>query len=121
MSILLDECLPRKLKALLGECECSTAPEMGWAGKRNGELVRLTSDRNLSFQQNSPGFSIAVIVLHAGTNRLESLAPLMPAVLEVLSSSLWGRISLRLPKCHRSEYSADTPGGRWADPSLEYR
>ena len=101
MRILLDECLPRKLKALLRECECSTAPEMGWAGKKNGELLRLaagqfdvflTSDRNLSFQQNLPGFSIAVIVLHAKTNRLESLAPLMPAVLEVLSSVEAGKV-----------------------------
>ena len=101
MRIPLDECLPRKLKALLRECECSTAPERGWAGKKNGELLRLaagqfdvflTSDRNLSFQQNLPGFSVAVIVLHARANRLESLAPLMPAVLEVLSGIEAGKV-----------------------------
>jgi hypothetical protein len=54
--------------------------------------VFLTSDRNLSFQQNLSGFSIAVIVLHARTNRLELLAPLMPAVLEVLSGIEAGKV-----------------------------
>ena len=93
--------MPRKLKTLLRGCECSTAPKRGWAGKKNGESLRLaagqfdvflTSDRNLSFQQNLPGFSVAVIVLHARANRLESLAPLMPAVLEVLSGNEAGKV-----------------------------
>ena len=43
MRILLDECLPRKLKTLLSECECRKAPEMGWAGKKNGELLLLAA------------------------------------------------------------------------------
>ena len=38
MRLLLDECLPRKLKNHLPEHECSTVPEQGWAGKKNREL-----------------------------------------------------------------------------------
>ena len=45
---------------------------MGWTTIKNGELLTLaakefdvfvTVDRNLSFQQNLPGFEIAVLVL----------------------------------------------------------
>jgi hypothetical protein len=45
MKILIDESLPRKLKAELSDFEVSTVPEMGWAGKKNGELLGLMSGR----------------------------------------------------------------------------
>ena len=66
---------------------------MGWASKKNGELlalaavdfdVFLTSDRNLSNQQNLSAFDIVVIVLVAGSNRFEDLRQLVPRILEVL-------------------------------------
>ena len=68
MRVLLDECLPRRLKRELVGHDVRTAPEMGWASKTNGELlalasaefdVFLTSDRNLSRQQNLSAFDIA--------------------------------------------------------------
>ena len=40
MRVLLDECLPRRLKRELVGHDARTAPEMGWASKRNGELLR---------------------------------------------------------------------------------
>jgi hypothetical protein len=62
MRLLLDECLPRKLKNHLPEHECSTVPEQGWAGKKNGELlllaeksgfeIFLTLDRGVEYEQN---------------------------------------------------------------------
>ncbi len=66
---------------------------MGWAGAQNGALLALaeqefdvfvTVDRNLSFQQNLPEFNIAVLVLHAASNRLADLRPLVPKVLSIL-------------------------------------
>jgi predicted nuclease of predicted toxin-antitoxin system len=39
--ILIDECLPRRLTQRLPGHEASTVAEMGWAGTRNGELLRL--------------------------------------------------------------------------------
>jgi hypothetical protein len=39
--VLLDECLPKRLKRELVGHEARTAPEMGWASKRNGELLDL--------------------------------------------------------------------------------
>ena len=56
MRILLDECLPKKLKKDFSNHEVKTVPEMGWAGKKNGELLPLlenhfdifiTADQNL--------------------------------------------------------------------------
>ena len=69
---------------------------MGWASKRNGDLLRvaeqefdlfLTVDQKLQDQQNLSVFSIAVIVLVAPNNTLAALQPLMPKVLESLSSA----------------------------------
>jgi hypothetical protein len=69
---------------------------MGWAGKRNGELlalavsefdVFLTADRNLSFQQDISAFDIAVVVLIAHSNSIEPLRPLVPRALEVMGSA----------------------------------
>ena len=101
MKILIDECLPRKLKSELSEHDCSTVPEMGWAGKKNGELLALaaqefeafiTIDQNLYFQQNVPKFNIAVLVLSARTNRLADLKPLAASVLMELVELKRGEI-----------------------------
>ena len=45
MRVLLDECLPRRLKRELVGHDVKTAPEMGWASKRNGELLGLAVSR----------------------------------------------------------------------------
>lgn len=45
----------------------------------------LTVDQNLEFQQNLTTLPIAVIVLVAESNRLESLEPLVPQVLDALT------------------------------------
>lgn len=90
MRILLDECVPRPFgRELLGH-DVRTIPEMGWAGKKNGELlvllgagsfdVFLTVDRNLQYQQQLSKSAIAVVVLIGTSNRLADLVPLAPAV-----------------------------------------
>lgn len=88
--ILLDECLPKKLKYRIEELDSEflveTTPEMGWASLSNGDLlsaaetkfdVFLTSDKNLSFQQSIPSSSIQVVLLKAVTNTYEDLLPLV--------------------------------------------
>jgi len=62
MRLLLDECVPRGLKADLVGHDVRTVAEMGWSSKRNSELLQLmlaqrfdclvTVDQNLQFQQN---------------------------------------------------------------------
>jgi hypothetical protein len=75
---------------------------MGWASKKNGELlalaaadfdVFLTSDRNVSHQQNLSAFDIAVIVLVAASNRIDDLRPLVPRVLEALTTIRRGAVT----------------------------
>jgi len=91
--VLLDECLPCRLTRDLVGHEARTVPEMGWASKRNGELLRLaerefdvflTVDRKLQHQQNLPMFDIAIVVMLARTNTLLDLRRLIPEVLEAL-------------------------------------
>jgi len=93
MKVLLDECVPRRLGRLLEAHECRTVQEMGWAGKKNGELLSLaegkidvivTADQGMEFEQKIAGREIAVLVLAARSNQMEDLAPLVPSALAAL-------------------------------------
>jgi predicted nuclease of predicted toxin-antitoxin system len=85
MKVLLDECIPRKLKNSFSGHECQTVPEAGLAGQKNGQLLLLaermgfevlvTMDKGLQYQQNLLGRSIAVILVRAQSNRLADLLP----------------------------------------------
>lgn len=102
MRILLDECAPRPLKHELVDYEIRTVVEMGWSGKKNGELLRLmsqegftillTTDQNLRYQQNLEQAGVAVVVLVARSNRLPDLVPLIPDVCSVLSTIAPGQV-----------------------------
>ena len=93
MRVLLDECVPRALRDDMPGHEVRTVAEVGWAGVKNGELMRLaagqfdillTVDRGVEYQQNFEGVLIAVIILHAPNNDVALLRPLMPAVLAAM-------------------------------------
>ncbi len=101
MKILLDECLPKKLKREVEADTITTVPEAGWASKKNGELLRLaeqhfdvllTNDQNIEHQQNLKNFDLVFIVLAAPTNDIEDLKPLMPTVNEALRTIKTGEI-----------------------------
>jgi len=79
----------------LPEHDIRTVDAMCWAGKRNGELLQLaaaefdallTADQNLEHQQNLGALPMAVIVLVAPTNRIQSLRPLVPTLLQTLQT-----------------------------------
>ena len=101
MRILLDESLPRKLALEITGHEVPTVQKQGWAGLKNGELLRragasfevlVTGERNLEFQQNLAKVSIAVVVLIAKNNRIETLRPLVPKLLTVLANIQPGQL-----------------------------
>jgi predicted nuclease of predicted toxin-antitoxin system len=102
MKVLLDECIPRKLKSSLPGHECRTVPEEGLAGKKNGELltlaersgfeVFLTLDRGIEYQQNLLSRSIAVILIRTKSSRLADLLPHVPELLRVLGSIQPGQL-----------------------------
>lgn len=101
MRILIDECLPKRLARELVGHEARTVPEMGFAGKRNGDLLSLAEghfdvflavDRNLSFQNKVHRFALAVVVLHAKSNKLNDLRPLVPELLAKLPAVAAGDV-----------------------------
>lgn len=72
MKVLIDECAPKELKTFFAKHghKSLTVQEAGWAGKQNGELLKLaetdfdvlvTVDTNLSYQQTLEGRRIAVV------------------------------------------------------------
>lgn len=102
MRILVDECVPRPLKRELADYEIRTVVEMGWSGKKNGELLRLmsqegftillTTDQNLRYQQNLQQAGVAVVVLVAPSNRLPDLVPLIPKARNVMNTITSGEV-----------------------------
>jgi len=84
LRVLLDECVPRRLKTDLRVFVVRTVQEEGWASLKNGELLRvaagrfdvlLTVDRNIAFQQNLRGLSIGILAMAVTSNRLVDFVP----------------------------------------------
>ena len=96
MRILIDECVPRRIRNHLPGHDVRTVPEMGWSGKKNGALlalmtgqgfeVLLTVDQSIRHQQNLHAAGIAVVVLIASSNRYADLVPLMPSAAAALAT-----------------------------------
>ena len=97
MRILLDEQLPRRLGRQLSEHQLRTVQQQGWAGLRNGELLRraaavgfeifLTGDQNFEFQQNLTGSPLSAIVLITPSIKIEDLLPVVPLLLEAIRNA----------------------------------
>ena len=102
MRILLDEQLPRQLAPYFVGHDVRTTQEQGWAGLKNGALLRealtagfqvlVTGDKNLEFQQNLKASGLFVVVLVAPTNKIEDLLPRVPAALEAIARAQPGNI-----------------------------
>jgi predicted nuclease of predicted toxin-antitoxin system len=97
MKILLDHCMPKRLKRVFPAHEVKTVREMGWEGLSNGRLlaeaatafdVMLTVDQNIKHQQNLDKLPLAVIVLIAEDNRFPTLARLANKVEDALLNLL---------------------------------
>ena len=99
MRILLDENLDVKLRfRLQSKHEGVTVREMGWLGKKNGELrtlllaegfgALLTADKQLVHQQNWREYPMRVFVLNCRFSRYESHRPLIATLKRVLTADL---------------------------------
>ena len=94
MRVLLDECVPRKFKEHFPGHECVTVPELGLAGKNNGELLSLAEEagfqvtlgRGIEYEQNLRGRRIAIVLMRAKSSRLVDLVPHMAEILEKLGT-----------------------------------
>ncbi|HSY51632.1 MAG TPA: DUF5615 family PIN-like protein [Thermoanaerobaculia bacterium] len=102
MRILIDECVPRALKhKLRGHELVLTVPEAGFAGLKNGELLRnaegkfdifITTDKNLQHQQNLAAWTIAFFLLRALSNDIADIEPLVPELIARLSDAVAGAL-----------------------------
>ena len=101
MKLLLDECVPRRLRRDFVGHEALTIEQAGFKGLKNGNLLRraseyfdilITVDRNIEHQQNTVGLPISVMILAANSNRYESLSPLIPKALITLEQINTGEI-----------------------------
>ena len=79
-----------------------SVPRRGWAGIKNGDLLALaekefdvfiTVDQKISTQQDLMKFKIPVLLLHALTNRLEDIRPLVPELLKTLDRATAGTLT----------------------------
>jgi len=88
--VLLDENVDSKLRPLFdSDFRVRTVRECGWAGKKNGDLLRaaeaefdvlVTLERNMRHQQHLPRYALAVVLITAKSNRRRDIEPAMGAV-----------------------------------------
>ena len=101
MRVLLDENLPHDLILELGGHEVVTVQGLGWAGIKNGELLRraagqvdafLTMDRKLEHEHDLSALSFGVVVIRARSNRMQDLRPLIETITAALARIEPGKI-----------------------------
>ena len=94
MRVLLDECVPRRLRTELPGHDVVTVVEMGWSGVTNGKLLALagtafdcflTVDANIEKQQHLPALPIAILLVRAVSNDLNTLQALAPEIRRALA------------------------------------
>lgn len=93
MNIIIDECVPHIVKKRLTQRQIKTVQEMGWAGVKNGELLKLieagfdifiTSDKNLRYQQNLRNRKLAILLLPS--NQIPIIENLLPQIDESIET-----------------------------------
>ncbi len=99
MRLLLDECVPVRLRRALPSHQVPAVVFEGWSGIKNGQLLALaaakfdafiTVDKNLPYQQNAETLPISVFVLDAASNELSNLVALVPVLEEKLHTQTEG-------------------------------
>lgn len=93
MKIIIDECVPSIVKRGLPERSIITVQDMGWAGIKNGQLLKLvaaqfevfiTSDKNLRHQQNLSAIDVSIILLPS--NQVPVINALLPKIDSALAN-----------------------------------
>jgi len=94
MLILFDQATPVPLRRHLAGHTVRTAAQQGWDRLKNGDLLAvaelggfdllITTDKNMSYQQNLDGRKIAILVL--GQQQWPSLKPHARIVVDAVAS-----------------------------------
>ena len=105
MRLLLDACVPRGFLGAIAQLAPALTVahtlDLGWGDLDDGPLldraasvcdVFITVDRKLPYQQRLAQRPFGVVVLRAATNRIQELAPLVPALLAELPTVTPGSV-----------------------------
>lgn len=94
MRVLLDEQIPRDLAVALVGHATRTVGQLGWQGLENGALLTraagqfdalITMDKKIPADYDLTQYRLGLILIRAPSNRIESLRPLAPEILEALA------------------------------------
>ena len=107
MLILFDQATPVPIRPYLEGHTVRTAAQQGWDKLRNGDLltaaeeagfdILLTTDKNMRYQQNLAGRSIAIVVL--GQQQWPQLRPQIQRVIEAVDAAKPGSYAeLEIPR-----------------------
>jgi predicted nuclease of predicted toxin-antitoxin system len=98
MKVLIDEQLPVKVKHRLANelYEVFTVKDMGWLGKKNGELfelmiahkfnVLITNDKNMYYQHTISKLELAILNINTRTNDYDDVMVVLHNIKESLNS-----------------------------------
>jgi predicted nuclease of predicted toxin-antitoxin system len=102
VKILLDHNLDWRISDHIAGHEVHTTHEMAWDTLKNGALmteaeksqfsVLITSDKGIKAQQTMKGRSIAVVILRAPNNRLETHLAMISQIVQVVSVIQLGQV-----------------------------
>ena len=101
MRVLLDENLPHDLTKVLTGHVAFTVQGLGWAGTKNGALLKrasgecdvfVTMDGNIEHQQDFANLPFGVVVIGAASNRMADLQPVVPDLLHAIGGVRPGEV-----------------------------
>lgn len=114
MLVLLDHGTPRRVASYLTGHTITKAIEKGWDRLTNGALlaaaeeagfdVLVTTDKNMRYQQNLEGHTIAIVVL--GQQQWPKLRPYVQRVAEAVNAAMPGsfiEVDIPRPPCRGFE------------------
>jgi hypothetical protein len=99
--MLLDENFPSDFAKEFSDYHIHTVHSLGCASIKNGELMRraagvcevfITLDKNLEYQQNIKILTFGVVVVHAISNRMVHLKPLVANTIDAASKVTTGTV-----------------------------
>jgi len=115
MKVLLDECVPKKLGRHLAGHDCHTVPELGLAGKKNGELLSIAEargfevfvslDQGFEYQQNLRNRNLDVVLIRSRSNTLSSLIGDVGEILSAIETIQPGEL-IKVPRRERLGHPA---------------
>ena len=92
MLLLLDENIGVEIQKMLFEYDTKSIRDMGWLGKKNGELMRLiaendfdifiSTDKNLPYQQNLSKLTYGLWILDTPKNDVNTLKLFVPLIIQ---------------------------------------